>query len=79
MTININYVGSFSDDDKAAIYEEVAQTIGTRPVFHNDIDCFLWSFDYLLTGCGYWCESINYKCNDPQTVNCTICAGSKRE
>ena len=57
--------------DTTIISNEIAETIGKQCVFHNDLGCYLWSFDYKLP-CGVWCENIRWS-GDLTEVECLVC------
>ena len=57
--------------DRKRIRKEVAETIVNQSIYHNDLGCYLWSFDYKLP-CGAWCENIVWR-NDLNAVKCLVC------
>ncbi|MCM1008664.1 MAG: hypothetical protein NC485_12225 [Ruminococcus flavefaciens] len=75
ITINAYlYNGGYNDNNKRKIkqaVEEIKQTIFQQDIFHNDLTCKLWCYDYKLP-CGIWCENASFK-NNLKSVKCLIC------
>lgn len=57
--------------DRKRIRKEITETIVNQLIYHNDLGCYLWSFDYKLP-CGNWCENIVWR-NDLNAVKCLVC------
>ena len=53
------------------IRKEIAETIINQTIYHNDLGCYLWSFDYKLP-CGVLCENIRWS-GDLTEVKCLVC------